>query len=267
MFGNGALSVLINKLTLVCHNMTHFVVTNSKDGENVVWKDKVTDEQYQAALESIADSAPQFSNISERNQHFAAIAAFAAAGDLGSLKVSLTKALDAGMTINELKEVMVHLYPYGGFPKSLNGLATLFGLVEERKAAGIKDTLGKEANPLPAADKAEEIGTQVQTDLIGRKVEGPLFDFAPVANTFLQKHLFGDVFARGLLTIQEREVLTVAILAAIDGTDSQLRAHIAASKNVGIRDAQLAELGQFLGDRVSATSGLRVAAAINAVSK
>lgn len=29
--------------------MTHLVITASKNGENVIWKDKVTDEQYEAA--------------------------------------------------------------------------------------------------------------------------------------------------------------------------------------------------------------------------
>ncbi|MDV5171611.1 cupin domain-containing protein [Photobacterium rosenbergii] len=29
--------------------MTHLVVTASKDGQNVIWKEKVTDEQYQSA--------------------------------------------------------------------------------------------------------------------------------------------------------------------------------------------------------------------------
>ncbi len=246
--------------------MTHFVVTNSKDGENVVWKDKVTDAQYQAALNAIEASQPTFDKLSARNQQLAAVAAFAAAGDLGSLRVNLAKALDAGISINELKEVMVHLYPYGGFPKSLNGLVTLMALVDERKASGIKDETGPEADELPAPEKAQQIGTQVQTDLIGRKVEGPLFDFAPVANTFLQKHLFGDVFARGLLTIQERELLTVSMLSAIAGTDSQLGSHIGASLNVGLSKDELTQLGEFLGHRVSASNGVRVAAAIEARS-
>lgn len=31
-------------------SVTHFVVTASKDGENVIWKDKVTDEHYENAV-------------------------------------------------------------------------------------------------------------------------------------------------------------------------------------------------------------------------
>lgn len=33
--------------------MTHFVITGNKDGQNVNWKDKVTEEQYQAAVEQL----------------------------------------------------------------------------------------------------------------------------------------------------------------------------------------------------------------------
>ena len=60
------------------------------------------------------------------------IAAFAANGDLGALKAALNEGLDAGLTVNEIKEVLVQLYAYAGFPRSLNGLGTFMAVVEER---------------------------------------------------------------------------------------------------------------------------------------
>ena len=52
------------------------------------------------------------------------------------------------MTVNQAKEVLVHLYAYTGFPRSLNALSTLNNLVQERKAAGINDEIGPDATPL-----------------------------------------------------------------------------------------------------------------------
>lgn len=242
--------------------MTHFVVTGSKGESAVTWKDKVSDEQYQAALDSLkAAKAVDLKALSLRDQKLAVAVSFAALDDMGSLVVAYHEALDAGVTINELKEAMVHLYPYGGFPKSLNALGALMGVVEARKAAGKKDVEGAAPNALPAAADAEAVGTKVQTELVGRPVAGPLFDFEPVANTFLQKHLFGDVFARGLFSHQEREILTVAILASMPGAASQLRSHIGMSLNTGVSPQQLDDLSVLLGKQVTASVGQRVSAA------
>ncbi|MEZ4579873.1 MAG: carboxymuconolactone decarboxylase family protein [Desulfobacterales bacterium] len=45
------------------------------------------------------------------------IAAFTADGDLDRLKPTLNQGLDGGLTVNEIKEVIVHLYAYAGFPR------------------------------------------------------------------------------------------------------------------------------------------------------
>lgn len=241
--------------------MTHFVVTGSKDGENVVWKDKVTDEQYQAALKSL-EQPLKLTALSPRQQQMAVAIAFAASSAMGSLQVNLESALDQGVSVNELKEAFIHLYPYAGFPKSLNALAALMGVVESREHAGKKTTIGPEPEALPKPDASQAQGEKVQTELSGAKVAGPLFDFAPGANTFLQKHLFGDVFARGVLDVKDRELLTVAILASLSGTDSQLQAHIRMAKNAGVTDQQLTDLATLLTARVTRSTGARIEQAL-----
>lgn len=50
------------------------------------------------------------------------------------------------MTVNEVKEVLVQMYAYCGFPRSLNGINTLIAVLDERKAAGIVDEIGRDAN-------------------------------------------------------------------------------------------------------------------------
>ena len=76
------------------------------------------------------------------------VAAFTAQGDLPNLKTALNEALDNGMTVNEVKEVLVQMYAYCGFPRSLNGINTLITGLDERKAAGIVDEIGRDATPV-----------------------------------------------------------------------------------------------------------------------
>ena len=84
------------------------------------------------------------------------------------------------------------------------------------------------------------VGTANQTKISGAPVKGPLFDFAPVINQYLQAHLFGDIFERDNLDWQSRELATVGALAATPGVESQLRSHMAASMRVGLTAATVA---------------------------
>ncbi|KHT64424.1 4-carboxymuconolactone decarboxylase [Photobacterium gaetbulicola] len=167
------------------------------------------------------------------------IAAFTASGNIDELKVSFTEGLEAGLTINEIKEVLVQLYVYAGFPRSLNGLTAFMEVMSEREANGVKDTVGKSASPLPTDQTSLEFGTVNQTKLIGAPLSGALFDFSPQVDEYLKAHLFGDIFERDVLTWKEREIATIAALANIPGVNSQLASHYNISMNNDITPAQL----------------------------
>jgi len=57
--------------------------------------------------------------LSPKQQSIVTISAFTANGDLEKLKTSLNEGLDAGLTVNEIKEILVQMYAYCGFPRSL----------------------------------------------------------------------------------------------------------------------------------------------------
>ena len=92
-----------------------------------------------------------------------------------------------------------------------------------------------------------------------------MFDFAPGINRLLQRHLFGDLFARGVLDYQSREIATVSALASLDGVDSQLKSHIAIAANVGLTPAQITELATVLSKTVGEKVGRRAEQAVRAV--
>ena len=243
--------------------MTHLVITGSRDDENVIWKEKVSDEAYQGAQAQTAEQTPGLQALTRKQQHMIPISAFTANGDLVSLRSALQTGLDAGLTVNEIKELQIHLYAYVGFPRALNGLATFMGVLDERKAKGITDKTGKEPSLLPRDKTATELGREVQTELVGRPVTGSLFDFAPAINTFLQGHLFGDLFGRGILSYQDREIVTVSALASIDGVESQLKSHIGIASNVGLTEEQLMTVARVLGMTVGKGEGTRAAQAVS----
>jgi len=139
------------------------------------------------------------------------------------------------------------------------------GVVNERKAKGIDDPIGKEANPFPSEMSSLELGKQVQTQLSGKPVSGPLFDFAPAINQLLQSHLFGDLFARDILNYQSREIATVSALSSMEGVDSQIKAHIRIASNVGLTRKQLAALTAVLGRSVGKQEEVRAEQALQTV--
>ncbi len=177
-------------------------------------------------------------SLSTNEFHMVNVSAFAAKGDQRSLRQALEAGLDAGVTVNEFKEILVQLYAYCGFPRSLNALQTLRKLVESR---GGKDLEGVLPSPFPKDDILALGGTN-QTKLIGKEIKGGLFDFAPAIGEFLKAHLFGDIFARDNVSWKVREMATVAMLAARHNVDAQLKGHISIAKNNGVSDEQIDEI-------------------------
>lgn len=100
--------------------------------------------------------------LNPKQQSIVAISSFTANGDLEKLKSALNEGLDAGLTVNEIKEVLVQLYAYAGFPRSLNGINTFMAVMDERKAKGISDKEGREASPMPANWNRDEYGARVR---------------------------------------------------------------------------------------------------------
>lgn len=186
--------------------------------------------------------------LNTHQQTLAAIAALTATGNLSELKSALNNGLDAGLTINEIKESLVQLYAYCGFPRSLNGMSTLMTVLAERKYKNIKDLEGKDVTPVKDSNKYQS-GKHNLQQLTGVEEKGPktgVNAFAPVIDVFLKEHLFADIFNRDVLNYRQREFITISALAAMPGVEPQLKAHLLMGKNTGITDIQLADLANVI---------------------
>lgn len=186
-------------------------------------------------------------DLSPKQQSLVAIAAWTATGNLTKLKTDLNTGLDAGLAVNQVKEVIVHVYAYAGFPRSIRGLQTFMAVLEERKARGINDTAGAEASPIKNDSSKYERGKAILQQLTGVAETGPKTGyaaFAPTIEIFLKEHLFADIFERDVLTYAERELVTISVLSSIGGVEPMLRSHLNICLNVGLTSNQLQ---QFVG--------------------
>ncbi len=205
-------------------------------------------------------------SLNAQQQSMVTISALTAAGDLENLKPQLSAALDAGVTINEIKEALVQLYAYCGFPRSLNALGIFQTVLDERKTKGIKDREGKkivvENN---VADKYEQ-GRKVLEALTKTKQAKPapgFGEFAPRIDAFLKEHLFADIFASDVLSFQQRELVTISALAAMPGVESQLKSHISMGVNTGITNSQLEQIAGLIEKHISRTQANSVRKSIS----
>lgn len=206
--------------------------------------------------------------LSTKQQSMIPIAAFTANGDLDKLKAALHDGLDVGQTVNEIKEILVQLYAYCGFPRSLNGIHTFMTVMDERRAQGIEDEVGSEVSPLPNDMDKDAYGARVRAKLAGWDEipePGGYQVFVPIIDTFLKEHLFADIFARDVLDVQSRELATISALASMKGTEGQLRFHLGAAMNTGLTEAQLREFIVVLGAKVGQKEAERAAGLLDAV--
>ena len=79
--------------------------------------------------------------LDARQQAIIPIVAFTATGQMEKLDVALNAGLDAGLTLSEVKEILLQLYAYCGFPRSLNGLSCYARTVFDECLARTPQTL------------------------------------------------------------------------------------------------------------------------------
>lgn len=203
--------------------------------------------------------------LNPKQQSIVTIAAFTANGNLAKLEHAIHEGLDAGLTVSEIKEVIVQMYAYSGFPRSLNGLHTMMDVLKERKSKGINDPEGKKASPYPKNKSNLEFGTENQTRLVGSPVKGEVYTFAPAIDQFLKEHLFGDIFGRDILDYQTREIATIAALAVLGGTDNQLRSHFKVGMHNGLTKEQLDNIVLVVQSKVGELEGNNAAKVLHEV--
>lgn len=150
---------------------------------------------------------------------------------LPQLKAHAHAALNIGLTPIEIKEAIYQCAPYLGFPKTLNAISETNEVFKERDIA-----LPLESQKRVEEDKRLDKGLAVQIKIFGDIIEKNR-ENAPADQKHIQDYLsafcFGDFYTRGGLDLKTRELLTLCMISALGGAESQVKAHVQGNLNVG----------------------------------
>jgi 4-carboxymuconolactone decarboxylase len=143
--------------------MTHIAIQEEINGSNVVWMEKVSDEQYgrrltasqrakgmnkepSAIKRTFGDFAPKLvqltddvlfgdvwerADLSKRDRSLVTVAALIAGGNTEQLSFHLNRARENGLTETELIEAITHLAFYSGWPKAMSAITLAKELFEK----------------------------------------------------------------------------------------------------------------------------------------
>ncbi|WP_180268501.1 carboxymuconolactone decarboxylase family protein [Sphingobacterium sp. 1.A.4] len=180
-----------------------------------------------------------------KSKEIAVVAALTAMGNAQpQLKVHIIGALNTGSSINELKEVILQMSVYSGFPSSINGMNALKEVLSERQRKGIKDNLGKIANVNKVSDR-KSLGEQELSALDSLQVEklkNTYDDFSPELVQFTLEYAYADIFSRDNLSKRHRQIATISALTALGTAQQQLKFHINAGLNIGLKEDEIKEI-------------------------
>lgn len=78
-------------------------------------------------------------------------------------------------------------------------------------------------------------------DLAGERVLASLADISPDLGRYIVEFGFGEIYSRPGLTLPQRELATISMLAAMGNAQPQLKVHLAAALNVGLSRTEIVE--------------------------
>lgn len=182
--------------------------------------------------------------LDNKSKEIAAVSSLIAQSAIPQLKVHLNGALNSGCSISEVKEVILQMSVYTGFPKCINAMNALKEILSEREEKGLIDDAGKqvktneEVNRYEIGEKYLAILNEKQEQILKETYK----DFSPELARFTIEYGYGDIFSRENLDKRYRQIATIAALATLGNAQPQLKFHIDASLNIGLRVDEINEI-------------------------
>lgn len=225
------------------------VVMECNHGHNkVIWNMPVSADAYFFCSRKASEKYAEANAVlSRRQQAIVALGAYTGRGDMEHIDSAFIECLEAAMTVNEIKEILVHAYPYAGFPRSIRALMKLKSLIDKRALADFYDYVGPEATPLPDMDDSEKyaLGRKNLEILCGSKPDDQKAEYAlfsQVIDKFIVEHIYADIFSRNLITWSDRELATVSIVAGVGDAEPIAAAHMGICARLGMTPSHLTAL-------------------------
>jgi 4-carboxymuconolactone decarboxylase len=240
-------------------SMTHIAVQEEVGGKNVVWMEKVSEEEYKMTATRKSDAAsPVLTSedvrmvapalerytegalgdlwkrpgLSARDRSLVTVAVLIARNQTTELSSHLNRALDNGLKAGELSEVITHMAFYSGWTSAMSAVAVAKDVFSARGIGA--DQLPPAAGPLLPIDQASEAR---RAAFVEQSV-GPV---APGVVQYTTDPLFHDLWLRPTLTPRDRSLVTVSALIA-SGQVGQIPYHLDRAMDNGLTKAQASEV-------------------------
>jgi 4-carboxymuconolactone decarboxylase len=176
--------------------------------------------------------------LSLEDRELCIIAALACRAHLPQLKWHMAAALNIGVIPEAIREVLVQSQPYAGWPTCLNALSAMTAVFAEQGR-----TLT--AEPAPRLERSElrerglANGGKIYPDYAA--VEAVVAGYDSELADYLTENASGQIYARGKISVQQRELVAIAMLTAQQQL-TQLAWHLRGAHRVGCTHAQTKEV-------------------------
>jgi 4-carboxymuconolactone decarboxylase len=206
-----------------------------------------------AVVESLRDIAPDLGRyvvefaygdvysrpgLSVRQRQLATIGSLAGQGGAApQLDFHVDAALRVGLSPVEIVEAVIHVVPFAGFARALNALTVARSVFADQGVRFRPPVQTDQRDRLERGrEKLFEIDGQHGLDVIES-----LRDISPDLGRYIVEFTFGDVYYRPWLNAQQRQLVTIGVLASIGDVAPQLRVHLGAALRVGLSRSQVIE--------------------------
>ncbi len=170
-----------------------------------------------------------------RERQLSTVAALSAMGNAApQLAFHVNGALNVGCSRREIVETMIHATVYAGFPAALNAIFVAKDAFAARPEQADPES-DDEPGATASADRYER-GLAALAEIdgeAGEKVIASLDDIARDLARYIIEYSFGDIYSRGGLDLTTREIVTIAMCAALGTARPQLKVHVHGLLNVG----------------------------------
>ena len=188
------------------------------------------DNDYQRLLANFKDEIGINNPLSKADQELTIVSALTVLQAEDELREHFEAALNAGATIEKIREVVYQLSPAVGSAKVKAALKVLNGLTKEK------------SGHFDAPTDSYQAGLKYQEPLYGNEIKDLMSDLPADAGKllpeWLTKHFFGDFYTRTNLAVKDRERYLLAALITMN-VDFQIKAHALGSLKAGNTEAEL----------------------------
>lgn len=226
---------------------------------------KVTDPELIEIFDNFAfDEIVAETRLDTKTRLIVILASTMGSGAVSEFKVMAGAALKVGVTPVEIKEIVYQSVAYVGMGRAFDFVHAANELLSGR---GVQLPLESQSTTTPAT--RHEKGLAAQKAIFGTVID-QMYERSPKDQLHIQRFLsancFGDYYTRGGLDLRRRELVTLSILIALGGADSQVKGHIRGNLNVGNGREVLSDVITQLLPWVGYPRTLNALAALNEVA-